>query len=86
MDLLMIGKHVDQISFFFCVYTPSTAELSTAWLKMLMIDLDNTGRVLEYTNVNMKKAILCQLPTQRVRKANHSMSQTFVNTDDVYQW
>lgn len=33
----------------FFVYTPSTAELSAVWLKMLMIDLDNIGRILEYT-------------------------------------
>lgn len=43
---LVIDNHmVDQICF---VYTPSTAELSAAWLKMLMIDLDNTGRILEH--------------------------------------
>lgn len=43
---LAICNHmVDPIVF--VMYTPSTAELSAVWLKMLMIDLDNTGRVLE---------------------------------------
>lgn len=61
--------------FFFFVYTPSTAELSAAWLKMLMIDLDNTGRVLEYTYFLKKNAIQCQLPAQWARKANISSSR-----------
>lgn len=70
---------VDQIFFF--LYTPSTAELSAVWLKMLMIDLDNTGRILEYTYSLIKNAIQCQLPAQRARKANISINQTLVTTD-----
>lgn len=45
---------------------------------MLMIDLDNTGRVLEYTHFIMENAIQCQLFAI-------SMSQTLVNTDDICQ-
>lgn len=33
----------------------------------------------------MKNAIQCQLPAQRARKANISMSQTLVNTDIICQ-
>lgn len=49
---LVICNHMVDLIYLFIFfkfeYTPSTAELSAAWLKMLMLDLDNTGLVLEY--------------------------------------